>query len=331
MDIRTISNPGHMDVLQVVGDGLIVEFLPEKGGDIYKICIDRTNILWESPWGISKLGNRIDFCHTSKERWLQSYPGGWQILFPNAGDDSYNYGVMHNFHGEACQVPWTYKLGEVTDTKVQIIFSTLLYKSPFAMERIVTIDEVEQCIELKESVTNQGQQALYAEWGQHIAFGAPFIGPGTRLEAPARSVESYERDSELSRLKKGVFSWPIEDMSCDLGHVPSGKATDFAILKELTMGCYTIINDKMDLRVRVEWDVDTMPNLWLWQEFNGLQDYPFYGACYVMGVEPNSASHEAGLQESIQRGEAIEIKAQQTKTFALKLSWSSSMNGSHTT
>lgn len=66
MDIQTISNPGHMDVLQVVGDGLIVEFLPEKGGDIYKICIDRTNILWESPWGISKLGNRIDFCHTSR-------------------------------------------------------------------------------------------------------------------------------------------------------------------------------------------------------------------------------------------------------------------------
>lgn len=131
-------------------------------------------------------------------------PGGWQILFPNAGDDSYNYGVMHNFHGEACQVPWTYKLGEVTDTKVQIIFSTLLYKSPFAMERIVTIDQVEQCIELKESVTNQGQQALYAEWGQHIAFGAPFVD----LEhgrAPARSVESYERDSELSRLKKVYF------------------------------------------------------------------------------------------------------------------------------
>ncbi|WP_313894030.1 hypothetical protein [Psychrobacillus sp.] len=64
-----------------------------------------------------------------------------------------------------------------------------------------------------------------------------------------------------------------------------------------------------------------MPNVWLWQEFNGLKNYPFYGACYVMGVEPNSASHHEGLMESIQKDEAIEIKAKETKTFDMKLSW----------
>ncbi|BFH62432.1 hypothetical protein PAJ34TS1_30240 [Paenibacillus azoreducens] len=86
LDIKIITNPGQMEVLQVIGNGLLVEFLPEKGGDIYKICIHDNNILWESPWGIAKLGHRVDYCHTSKERWLQCYPGGWQILFPNAGE-----------------------------------------------------------------------------------------------------------------------------------------------------------------------------------------------------------------------------------------------------
>ncbi|MFB7554229.1 DUF4432 family protein [Streptomyces sp. NPDC056154] len=321
MDIKIMTNPGQMEVVQVIGNGLVVEFLPEKGGDIYKICIHDYNILWESPWGIGKLGNRADYCHTSKERWLQSYPGGWQILFPNAGEDSFNHGVMHNFHGEACQVPWQYKVEEVSESLMKITFSTRLYKTPYAIERVVMIDDADQSLVIHERITNHGQQDLWVEWGQHIAFGAPLIGPGVTLEVPASTIESAERDSIRSRLKKGTYSWPIEDASSDLSIVPAEKATDFAILKDLAAGWYAINNEKLDLRVTVEWDTTIMPNLWLWQEFNGLQDYPFYGACYVMGVEPNSASHEGGLQESIQRGEAIEMKAQQTKSFELKLSW----------
>ncbi|MFD0620233.1 DUF4432 family protein [Paenibacillus sp. GCM10027629] len=321
MDVKTITNPGQMEVVQVIGNGLKVELLPEKGGDIYKIYIHDNNILWESPWGIGKLGHRADYCHTSKERWLQNYPGGWQILFPNAGDDSFCYGVMHNFHGEACQVPWQYQVEHVSESLVEIRFSTRLYKTPYALERVVVIDEADQSIGIQERITNHGQQDLWVEWGQHIAFGAPLIGPGVTLEVPAGTIDSAERDPVRSRLKKGTYSWPIADASSDLSIVPAGKATDFAILKDLSAGWYAIHNEELDLRVTVEWDTEIMPNLWLWQEFNGLQDYPFYGECYVMGVEPCSASHEGGLHESIQRGEAIVMKAQQTRTFELKLSW----------
>jgi hypothetical protein len=183
------------------------------------------------------------------------------------------------------------------------------------------IDEADQSIAIQERITNHGQQDLWVEWGHHIAFGAPLIGPGVTLEVPARTIESAERDPVRSRLKKGTYSWPIVDATLDLSIVPAEKATDFAILKDLSAGWYAINNEKLDLRVTVEWDTEIMPNIWLWQEFNGLQDYPFYGACYVMGVEPNSASHEGGLYESIQRGEAIEMKAQKTKAFELKLSW----------
>lgn len=321
LEITTSTKPGEMEVLQVVADQIMVEFLPEKGGDIYKICINGNNILWESPWGIWKLGNRADYCHTSQERWLQNYPGGWQLMFPNAGDDSLYNGVTYNYHGEACQVPWRYEILDQTDFIAVIKFSTRLYKTPYSIERIVTIDVTNQSLSVKESITNNGEQDLFVEWGQHIAFGAPLIGPGTTLDVPAKMIESAEQDKVLSRLKKGIHTWPIKDLSSDLSVVPSDKATDFAILKDLDRGIYSINNRQLDLSVVVEWNKEILSNVWLWQEFNGLKNYPFYGACYVMGVEPNSASHHEGLSESIKRDEAIEIKAQETKTFDMKLSW----------
>ncbi|WP_313894031.1 hypothetical protein [Psychrobacillus sp.] len=101
-------------------------------------------------------------------------------MFPNAGDDSFYNGVTYNYHGEACQVPWRYEFVNQTDLIVVIKFSTRLYKTPYSIERIVTIDVTEQSLRVEESITNNGEQDLFVEWGQHIAFGEPFIGPGTR-------------------------------------------------------------------------------------------------------------------------------------------------------
>ncbi len=41
------------------------------------------------------------------ERWIEAYPGGWQLLLPNGGDECTEQGVTWGFHGEAALVPWT--------------------------------------------------------------------------------------------------------------------------------------------------------------------------------------------------------------------------------
>ena len=39
---------------------------------------------------------------------MDFYPGGWQELFPNAGNNCVYKGAELGFHGEICKVPWEF-------------------------------------------------------------------------------------------------------------------------------------------------------------------------------------------------------------------------------
>lgn len=97
------------------------------------------------------------------------------------------------------------------------------------------------------------------------------------------------------------------------------RSTDFGVLCDLTDGWYAISNQNLDFTVGVVWDWEVMPYVWLWQEFQGLTSYPFYGRCYVMGVEPCSTYTEEGLLDSVEKGVAIRLQPQESKHFKMKL------------
>ena len=52
----------------------------------------------------------------------------------------------------------------------------------------------------------------------------------------------------------------------------------------------------------MSWDLEVFPCLWLWEELCGSADYPWWGRCYVAGIEPNTTPAGGGLAEAVQTG-----------------------------
>src|SRR5215831_7214410 len=87
-----------------------------KGTDIveFRHKASNTDVLFKTPWGFK---NFLFFVHATTEisaPFMDFYPGGWQELFPNAGNVCCYKGAEFGFHGEICKVPWEYEV--ITDT-----------------------------------------------------------------------------------------------------------------------------------------------------------------------------------------------------------------------
>ena len=144
---------GPAATLILRNNDLQVTILPAKGADIYALADRRTgvDVLFKSPWGTRSPGPWLRAA-TSMERWVEAYPGGWQVLLPNGGDECVEQGVTWGYHGEAALVPW-----EVTGTgDTWATLETRLFTVPLRIEREFTLDG--QVLRLAETVTNESAE-----------------------------------------------------------------------------------------------------------------------------------------------------------------------------
>ena len=139
------------------------------------------------------------------------------------------------------------------------------------------------------------------DWGHHITFGAPYLGPGSQVKLPEGiTVHALPGNAPGERRvgEAGSFPWPIAPgTGVDMGMLPergtNGEMvflTGFARIKHGT---------KLRRRpgspvCRVSWDGDTMPILWYWQEFGHSSAYPWYGRVYTVGLEPTCGMPPTG-------------------------------------
>lgn len=57
-------------------------------------------------------------------------------------------------------------------------------------------------------------------------------------------------------------------------------------ISNLPEGKYELVNENLGLGVRMTWDKEVCPYLWVWGLYHGIDTYPWYGRSYVMAVEP---------------------------------------------
>ena len=60
-------------------------------------------------------------------------------------------------------------------------------------------------------------------------------------------------------------------------------------ISQLEEGQYELINETSGLGLRMTWDLNRFPYLWVWGMYCGHNDYPWYGRAYTMAVEPWSS------------------------------------------
>ncbi|MEJ7840029.1 MAG: DUF4432 family protein, partial [Thermomicrobiales bacterium] len=108
----------------------------------------------------------------------------------------------------------------------------------------------------------------------------------------------------------------------DLRTVPDhGTPSDLVYLSDFPdlVAWYELTNPERPIGVRVEWDRETLPYLWYWQEFGGTVGYPWYGEVYTIGLEPNSSYPTRGLAAAVENGSAMTIGPRASAGFEMRV------------
>lgn len=280
-------------VVQLQNQLLSLTIYPERGAEIRSLVNLKNDIdvLWKAPWHPSQAWNG-----DTEPLWMDGYAGGWQNIFPNGGNPCIYKGAPLGFHGEASVARWHCEVKRSAGW-IAAHLSVNLARSPFHLRRTVVIEDGSPRVRVQECLSNEGEEEMHFMWGEHPAYGAPFLSEHTELTVPAAQY-----------LREGIMkpeSWPGK-MS-----VPSERERLFAMgyLAQLESGRYDLKNRQLGFGVQWNWDAAVFPYVWLWQELRGSFGYPWHGRCYVMGVEPFTSIPGNGLLSVIDAGTAKVIGA----------------------
>ena len=173
----------------------------------------------------------------------------------------------------------------------------------------------------------EGDVSLHAMWGNHLAFGRPFLEVGCRIHLPggATVIPHDEPTHPDGRRVRGGkrYDWPFAEgesgEEVDLSVLPEhGTLSEMLYLTDLSEGFYEIENPQKGLGLRVRWDADQMPYLWFWQEYGASGFYPWYGRHYNIGLEPFSSFPTNGLKEAVDNDTALSLGARERRRFSLR-------------
>lgn len=282
----TDGTRGHGGVV-LSTEQISVTILPYTGADLVSIVDSGTgtDVLFRTPWaGVSAAA-----AWDSHTRWIAAYPGGWQVLCPNAGPEREVTGALLGFHGEAAIVPWT--VDEVTPTTLRC--STTLFTAPFHMARSITVTG--RTVTVEESVENTSPDPHELVWMHHPGFGPPLVNTGAYLDLPGGHLQADPEAPPGYILGAGSeHEWPVatshDGNEVDLRRLPGPDEPRglFAAVHDMPAGWFAIRNDDLGLGVAMCWDLEVFPHLWLWQEVHHSEGFPWFRRAYVVAAEPSN-------------------------------------------
>ncbi len=251
---------------------------------------------------------------------LDYYSGGWNDILPNGGPYSTYNGAEFGQHGEVSLIPWECAIVEDEPASVTAKFWVRPIRTPFFVEKTMRLTAGRAVLEIDEQVTNEAGETMHLMWGQHVAFGRPFLDEGAVIDAPARRllVGSAEPNYEPRLYAPDTaHEWPNgvspQGQPVDASVVlPFGaiQAQEMAYLAELTDGWYAIRNQERNLGFGLRFDHHLYRYIWYWQQLgNVAQGYPWWGRLHTVALEPWTSYPTGGLAEAIANGTAVTLAA----------------------
>jgi hypothetical protein len=268
------------------GECFDVEIAADRGADIVQV-IDRTSglpLLAVSPTGRP---TRPPAGAGSMAAWLAGYPGGWQMLVPNAGPERLHDGVLQGFHGEAALAEWTV----LSRTEGSCELETWLATAPLHLRRTVTTDAAG--LTVTDTFRNLSPDTVHARVVQHPAFGAPFLDEHSYVAVAAATLVA-DADAPGSMARPGAVGAPgavLGERSGEDGirlPGPGSRESLFAAFTDLETAAAVFHSPTHGFGVKLEWDAATYPHAWFWVEANAGEGWPWFRRLYAIAVEPAS-------------------------------------------
>jgi galactose mutarotase-like enzyme len=282
------------EVLRLSTEEVRLDVVPALGGTVTALdrCADGASLLWSTPWGLRHRG-AIGLPGSSEAQMLDSYPGGWQTLFPNGGDTAVVQGAEWGFHGEA-RLTWL----DWEQQGDSLVLTGRLVRTPFLLTKTFTV--VGGTVTLEERVRNDGDEALEVMWGSHLALGGDLVGPGTTIATSASTVHPDPRHS-VGTGYDDLMPWPRSHgphSVVNLARLPGIDVaeTRLSYLDDFTTPALTVLSPDRSLGVDLEWD-EVWPYVWYNLEAGGRNGFPWYSRGYFLALTPSSSWPARGVHE----------------------------------
>jgi len=308
-----------MRVAFLENEAVRVGILLDKGADIFEFTYKPLDLdfMWQSPIELRK-----PFVATSalpEGAFHDYFYGGWQEVLPSAGWASEPYlGTFQGLHGEVSLLPFEANIIENEPERVSLQTWVRTYRSPLKLERTISLKRDKAALFIEERLINESEGEFAIMWGHHPAFGSPFLDENCVVRAPANKVEVLAFHPQGLWEPGGDYEFPMvpnrrTGKLQDITHVlpKSTRSVDVVFFKDLSEGCYTITNEKLEVGIGMAWDIRLFKYLWMWQVYGGHDDYPWYGRTYNCALEPFTSYPPAGIQNALKNGSALIMKPNQ--------------------
>ena len=319
-----------MRTLIIENELLRVTVLLDKGSDIVEFRYKPRDLdyLLFMPSGLKNPNHGV-VSTPNDGPFLDYYTGGWNDILPNGGPFSTYKGAEFGQHGEISLIPWECSVLEDTPESVAVKMWVRPLRTPYFVEKTLRMQTGRAVLEVEEQVTNESGEPLHFMWGQHIAFGRPFLDDGVIVDAPAKRllVDPTKAGYEpRAYMPDGNFEWPNaltpEGKPVDASRIPpfgALKAQEMAYLTELMDGWYAIRNPVQKLGFGVRFDNSLFRYIWYWQQLgNVAEGFPWWSRLHTVALEPWTSYPTGGLKEAIDNGTAVVLQPGETRKFNLK-------------
>lgn len=225
---------------------------------------------------------------------LETYRGGWQLLFPVAGPPRAIHGAPTTFHGEAEAATWTLVEDDVSTARLAVE----LYTVPVRIERTLVVDG--PVLTISDTLSNLSDVDLQLDYVSHPAFSGEFLDGVVRIDTNATAYTA-DPDTSGSFVAAGSrHAWP-DAGAADLRVLPAAgtRRMAFGFLSDFgsDTAWASITNVDLGLSARLDWDPADLPYAWFWQELNFTASYPWHRRARVIAIEPAS-THSGGADRA---------------------------------
>lgn len=315
-------NYNGMQVVWLENDLLKIGILVGRGADVFEFRYKPKdiNFLLRLPGDIKNPTKDFAQKRDTDSQMEDYYYGGWQDCLPNSAPLTYR-GASYGQHGEVWGIPWSHSIIMDTPEKVVVKCWAQPMRTPLQIEKTFSLEFNSQSLTVSSKVTNEGNTHFDLMWGQHIAFGLPFLEHETIVEINAKHMVAESAMAEQRRFKPGVVTeWPMAigaDGSPDDASIikPAGKQpySDLAYLSGFdNNGSYKIMNQSRKIGFGLNWDAGLFKYVWYWHERYGTQDSPWWGKVYTVALEPWTSKWSDDPQAAIDRGDWLKLEAHES-------------------
>jgi len=303
-------------MLVMENEFLRVSILLDQGTDIIEFLYKPKDVdfMWRSPQGVRRPGAFAPSSYLPGGSFMEYYEGGWQELFPQGGGKCQYQGIELGQHGEVFGLPWKHMVLEDTPELISVKLWVRTVRTPFLLEKTLTMRRGAPVLEIEETATNEGGVPIELMWGHHPAFGPPFLDDSCRVYAPAGRVYADANPGDEPRFEPGTyFPWPTglgrkgQPVDVSLITPPEENVSDMLFLTDLRAGWYALSNHRLGVGFGMSWDLATFKHIWYWLSLGGTKSGPSWGRFYVCALEPFS-SYPGILSEVIKWGHQLTMQ-----------------------